>query len=208
MTLDLSTFAREKGVKYFMISYTDLFGGQRAKLVPAEAIADMQKGGAGFAGFATWFDLTPAHPDLFALPDASAVIQLPWKKDVAWVAADCIMDDAPVEQAPRVVLKKLVAEAAQEGLRVKTGVEPEFFLISPDGSKISDTFDTAEKPCYDQQAIMRRYDVIAEICDYMLELGWKPYQNDHEDANGQFEMNWEYDDALGPPTSTPSSSSW
>jgi glutamine synthetase type III len=196
VTLDLSTFAREKGVKYFMISYTDLFGGQRAKLVPAEAIADMQKGGAGFAGFATWFDLTPAHPDLFALPDASAVIQLPWKKDVAWVAADCVMDDAPVEQAPRVVLKKLVAEAAQEGLRVKTGVEPEFFLISPDGSKISDTFDTAEKPCYDQQAIMRRYDVIAEICDYMLELGWKPYQNDHEDANGQFEMNWEYDDAL------------
>ncbi|WP_026615922.1 type III glutamate--ammonia ligase [Ensifer aridi] len=196
MTLDLSTFARDKGVKYFMISYTDLCGGQRAKLVPAEAIADMQKDGAGFAGFATWLDLTPAHPDLFAVPDASSVIQLPWKKDVAWVAADCVMEGRPVEQAPRVVLKKLIAEAAREGLRVKTGVEPEFFLISPDGSKISDAFDTAEKPCYDQQAVMRRYDVIAEICDYMLELGWKPYQNDHEDANGQFEMNWEYDDAL------------
>ncbi|ARO27510.1 type III glutamate--ammonia ligase [Rhizobium sp. S9] len=196
MTLDLSQYAAEKGIKYFMISYTDLFGGQRAKLVPAEAIADMQKDGAGFAGFATWLDLTPAHPDLFAVPDASSVIQLPWKKDVAWVAADCVMDDQPVEQAPRVLLKRLVAEAAKEGLRVKTGVEPEFFLISADGSVISDQFDTAEKPCYDQQAVMRRYDVIAEICDYMLELGWKPYQNDHEDANGQFEMNWEYDDVL------------
>ncbi|WP_064707410.1 type III glutamate--ammonia ligase [Rhizobium bangladeshense] len=196
MTLDLAAFARDKGIKYFMISYTDLFGGQRAKLVPAEAISDMQKDGAGFAGFATWLDLTPAHPDLFAVPDASSVIQLPWKKDVAWVAADCVMDDQPVEQAPRVLLKKLVAEAAKEGLRVKTGVEPEFFLISADGSVISDQFDTAEKPCYDQQAVMRRYDVIAEICDYMLELGWKPYQNDHEDANGQFEMNWEYDDVL------------
>ncbi|MBY3598051.1 type III glutamate--ammonia ligase [Rhizobium bangladeshense] len=196
MTLDLAAFARDKGIKYFMISYTDLFGGQRAKLVPAEAIADMQKDGAGFAGFATWLDLTPAHPDLFAVPDPSSVIQLPWKKDVAWVAADCVMDDRPVEQAPRVVLKRLVAEAAKEGLRVKTGVEPEFFLISADGWVISDQFDTAEKPCYDQQAVMRRYDVIAEICDYMLELGWKPYQNDHEDANGQFEMNWEYDDVL------------
>ncbi|MDO3431675.1 type III glutamate--ammonia ligase [Rhizobium sp. CBN3] len=196
MTLDLAAFARDKGIKYFMISYTDLFGGQRAKLVPAEAIADMQRDGAGFAGFATWLDLTPAHPDLFAVPDASSVIQLPWKKDVAWVAADCVMDDRPVEQAPRVLLKRLVAEAAKEGLRVKTGVEPEFFLISADGSVISDQFDTAEKPCYDQQAVMRRYDVIAEICDYMLELGWKPYQNDHEDANGQFEMNWEYDDVL------------
>ncbi|HWT60706.1 MAG TPA: type III glutamate--ammonia ligase [Rhizobium sp.] len=196
MTLDLAAFARDKGIKYFMISYTDLFGGQRAKLVPAEAIADMQKDGAGFAGFATWLDLTPAHPDLFAVPDASSVIQLPWKKDVAWVAADCVMDDQPVEQAPRVLLKRLVTEAAKQGLRVKTGVEPEFFLISADGSVISDQFDTAEKPCYDQQAVMRRYDVIAEICDYMLELGWKPYQNDHEDANGQFEMNWEYDDVL------------
>ncbi|MHA7971896.1 type III glutamate--ammonia ligase [Rhizobium sp. CAU 1783] len=196
MTQDLSQFAAERGIKYFMISYTDLFGAQRAKLVPAEAIADMQKDGAGFAGFATWLDLTPAHPDLFAVPDPSSVIQLPWKKDVAWVAADCVMDDKPVEQAPRVVLKKLVAEAAEMGLRVKTGVEPEFFLISADGEKISDEFDSAEKPCYDQQALMRRYDVIAEICDYMLELGWKPYQNDHEDANGQFEMNWEYDDAL------------
>lgn len=196
MTQDLSQFAAERGIRYFMISYTDLFGVQRAKLVPTEAIADMQEGGAGFAGFATWLDLTPAHPDLFAMPDPSSVIQLPWKKDVAWVAADCLMDDKPVVQAPRVVLKRLVDEATRQGLRVKTGVEPEFFLISAEGSAISDAFDTAEKPCYDQQALMRRYDVIAEICDYMLELGWKPYQNDHEDANGQFEMNWEYDDAL------------
>lgn len=196
MSGELADFAKKNGIKYFMISYTDLFGGQRAKLVPTEAITQMQEDGAGFAGFATWLDLTPAHPDLFAIPDASSVIQLPWKRDVAWVAADCVMEDKPVEQAPRNVLKRLIAEAASEGLRVKTGVEAEFFLISRDGTQISDEYDTAEKPCYDQQAVMRRYDVIAEICDYMLELGWKPYQNDHEDANGQFEMNWEYDDAL------------
>ncbi|MFT3973549.1 MAG: type III glutamate--ammonia ligase [Amaricoccus sp.] len=196
MTTDLAAYAAERGVKYFMISYTDLFGGQRAKLVPAQAIAEMQADGAGFAGFATWLDLTPAHPDVFAVPDPSSVIQLPWRRDVAWVAADCTMEGTPIAQTPRVVLKRLVGEAADEGLRVKTGVEAEFFLITPDGQAISDSADTAVKPCYDQQAVMRRYDVIAEICDAMLELGWKPYQNDHEDANGQFEMNWEFDDAL------------
>ncbi|WP_168879780.1 type III glutamate--ammonia ligase [Rhizobium sp. P28RR-XV] len=196
MTLDLAAFAKDKGIKYFMISYTDLFSGQRAKLVPAQAIAGMQEDGAGFAGFATWLDMTPAHPDLFAVPDPSSVIQLPWKKEVAWVAADLMMDGEIVAQAPRNVLKKLVSQAEAEGKRVKTGVEAEFFLITADGSKISDEYDTAEKPCYDQQAVMRRYDVIAEICDYMLELGWGAYQNDHEDANGQFEMNWEFDDAL------------
>ena len=196
MSIDLFEFAKEKGIKYFMISFTDIFGAQRAKLVPAQAIGEMQIEGAGFAGFASYLDLTPAHPDMFAIPDVSSVIQLPWKREVAWVAADCMLDNEIVSQAPRNVLKSQVKAAREKGLRIKTGIEAEFFLISLDGATISDQADIAEKPCYDQQALMRRYDVISEICDYMLELGWKPYQNDHEDANGQFEMNWEFDDAL------------
>ena len=196
MTKDLAAFAKEKGIKYFMISSTDVFGGQRAKLVPTQAIADMQDEGAGFAGFATWLDFTPAHPDMLAVPDPNSVIQLPWKPEVAWVAGNCVMEGEDVAQAPRNVLRRLIDEAAAEGMHVKTGIEAEFFLLSPDGSQISDEYDTAAKPCYDQQAVMRRYDVIKEICDYMLELGWGPYQNDHEDANGQFEMNWEFDDVL------------
>lgn len=196
MSNKLEIFAKENGVKYFMISFTDLFGGQRAKLVPAQAIADMQNEGAGFAGFATWLDMTPAHPDMLAVPDPKSVIQLPWKPEVAWVAANPIMDDKDVEQAPRNVLLRLIREAAEEGLHVKTGIEAEYFLLTQDGKALSDEYDTAQKPCYDQQAVMRRYDVVREICDYMLELGWGPYQNDHEDANGQFEMNWEFDDVL------------
>ena len=196
MTTDLAAFAKATGVKYFMVSFTDLFGGQRAKLVPAQSIAEMQEDGAGFAGFATYLDMTPAHPDMLAVPDASSVIQLPWKPEVAWVAANCVMEGEDVAQAPRNVLRKLIDRAADQGLHVKTGIEAEFFLLTPQGDQISDPFDTAAKPCYDQQAVMRRYEVIREICDYMLELGWGPYQNDHEDANGQFEMNWEFDDAL------------
>ncbi len=196
MAKDLAKWAKDKGVKYFMVSYTDLFGAQRAKLVPTQAINDMAVEGAGFAGFATWLDLTPAHPDMMAVPDPDAVIQLPWKREVAWVASNCVMDGEPVAQAPRNVLRRLVDEAAKEGLRMKTGVEPEFFLLTPQGDRVADAFDNAEKPCYDQQAVMRQYDVIAEVCDYMLELGWEAYQNDHEDATGQFEMNWKYDDVL------------
>ena len=92
MTKDLAAFAKEKGVKYFMISYTDLFGGQRAKLVPAQAIADMQEDGAGFAGFATWLDFTPAHPDMLAVPDPNSVIQLPWKPEVALFLKDASLE--------------------------------------------------------------------------------------------------------------------
>jgi len=196
MAKDLAKFAKEAGVRYFMVSYTDLFGAQRAKLVPAAAIAGMQKDGAGFAAFASWLDSSPAAPDMLAVPDPETAIQLPWKPDVAWVAADPMMEGEEVAQAPRNVLRAQIAKAAEQKLQVKTGVEAEFFLLLPDGSDISDPADIAEKPCYDQQALMRRYDVVAEICDYMLDLGWGPYQNDHEDANGQFEMNWDFSDAL------------
>jgi glutamine synthetase type III len=196
MTIDLAAAAEKHRLKYFLISYTDLFGSQRAKLVPAAAIAGMQKNGAGFAGFATWLDMSPADPDMFAVPDASTLTPLPWKPEVGWLAADLYMSGAKVEQAPRNVLARVVANAAASGYTMKSGVECEFFLTLPDGSAIADAADTATKPCYDASALLRRYDVITEICDAMLALGWEAYQNDHEDANGQFEMNWTYDEAL------------
>lgn len=192
----LTEFADKKGVKYFLFSFTDLFGAQRSKLVPASAADGMVESGAGFAGFATWLDMTPADADMFAVPDTSAVIQLPWKPEVAWMPCDPYMNGAPVAHAPRNVLKAQIANAATKGYQLKTGVECEFILLTTDGKTISDSHDTQSKPCYDQQALLRRYDVVSEICDAMLSLGWEPYQNDHEDANGQFEMNWGYEDAL------------
>jgi glutamate---methylamine ligase len=196
MTIDLKKVAGEKGIKSFLISYTDLFGVQRAKIVPTAAISTMQKNGAGFAGFATWLDMSPADADLFAVPDPQSLIQLPWKPEVGWLAADLWMNGAEVAQGPRNLLKKLKAEAKTAGFEVKTGVECEFFLVTPDGLTVCDTADRQAKPCYDQSALMRQYDIISELSEAMLALGWKPYQSDHEDANGQFEMNWEYDDAL------------
>ena len=196
MEINLKEIAKQKKIKYFLISFVDLFGVLRSKLVPARAIGEMQKEGAGFAGFATWLDMTPAHPDMFSIPDPESLIQLPWKPEVAWLAGDLWMDGKEVEASPRIALKRQIALAAEKGYRIKTGVECEYFLLNPEGTKISDSQDIQEKPCYDQSALMRRYDVISEICDSMIELGWNPYQNDHEDANGQFEMNWEYDDVL------------
>ena len=196
MPTNLSKVATERGIKYFLISFVDLFGSLRSKLVPTRAIADMQTNGAGFAGFAAWLDMTPADSDMFSIPDPDSLIQLPWKPEVGWLAGDLAMDGKPVEASPRVALKQQIARAENLGFRMKTGVECEYFLVSADGSSISDLNDTQEKPCYDQSALMRQYDVISEICDSMIELGWGPYQNDHEDANGQFEMNWDYDDAL------------
>ena len=196
MATNLAQVAKQKGIKYFLISFVDLFGNLRAKLVPARAIAGMQKDGAGFAGFAAWLDMTPADPDMFGLPDPNSLIQLPWNPEIGWLASDLWMDGKEVEASPRVILKRQLAKAEKAGYFMKTGVECEYFLLNQDGTGLSDPADTQSKPCYDQQALMRRFPLIKEICDAMITMGWGPYQNDHEDANGQFEMNWDYDDAL------------
>ncbi len=196
MPKNLSKIAKEKKIKYFLISFVDLFGVLRSKLVPAHAIKDMQETGAGFAGFAAWLDMTPADSDMFGIPDPDSLIQLPWNKEVGWLASDLWMNGKPVDASPRIMLKKQIKKLSKQGLTMKSGVECEYFLISPDGDSIADPRDTQSKPCYDQSALMRRYDLIKEICDCMIEMGWGPYQNDHEDANGQFEMNWDYSDCL------------
>ncbi|WP_440681028.1 type III glutamate--ammonia ligase [Candidatus Pelagibacter sp. HIMB1623] len=196
MPKNLSQIAKQKKIKYFLISFVDLFGVLRSKLVPAQAIGEMQKNGAGFAGFATWLDMTPADSDMFGVPDPDSLIQLPWNKEVGWLASDLYMDGKQVKASPRVMLKEQIKKMSQKKLQMKSGVECEYFLISEDGNSIADGRDIQSKPCYDQSALMRRYELIKEICDCMLAMGWKPYQNDHEDANGQFEMNWDYSDSL------------
>ena len=196
MAKNLALIAKQKKIKYFLISFVDLFGVLRSKLVPTPAIKDMQKNGAGFAGFATWLDMTPADTDMFAIPDPDSLIILPWNKEVGWLASDLRMNNKPVDASPRIMLKKQIERLRKKNLVMKSGVECEYFLINNEGTGIADKRDIQSKPCYDQSALMRQYELIKEICDSMIQLGWKPYQNDHEDANGQFEMNWDYSDCL------------
>jgi len=196
MAKNLFKIAKAKKIKYFLISFVDLFGVLRSKLVPMNSIKEMQKTGAGFAGFAAWLDMTPADADMFAIPDPNSLIQLPWNREVGWLASDLWMNGKPVDASPRIMLKKQIKKLANQGYSMKSGVECEYFLTSPSGLSIADPRDIQSKPCYDQSALMRRYDLIKEICDCMIEMGWGPYQNDHEDANGQFEMNWDYSECL------------
>ena len=196
MAIDLAIVAKKKKIKYFLISYVDFFGVLRSKLVPSQSIKEMQKDGAGFAGFSTYLDMSPSDPDMAAIPDPNSLIQLPWQMDVAWLASDLWMNGQPVSASPRVMLRNQINRLAKKNMHLKSGVECEYFLITPSGDSIADQNDIADKPCYDQSALMRQFDLIRAICDSMILLGWGPYQNDHEDANGQFEMNWDFSNCL------------
>ncbi|MEO0349567.1 MAG: type III glutamate--ammonia ligase, partial [Cyanobacteria bacterium P01_A01_bin.15] len=183
--------AKELGIKFFLVSYTDLLGGTRAKLVPATKIASVEQDGAFFSSFASNLGLGPDAPEIAAIPDPDSLIQLPWEPTVGWVASDVYFEGEPFPAAPRTMLNRVLAQCTELGYTYKAGVEAEFFLLkkTESGYAIADDLDTAERPCYDQINLMRQFDLISTIVDYMEQLGWEPYQCDHEDANGQFELN-------------------
>lgn len=194
----LVKLADELNLDFFLVSYTDLLGGTRSKLVPAAKIAAVESDGAFFAPFASNLGLGPDAHDIAAIPDPNSLIVLPWQPNVGWLASDIYMDGEPFAAAPRNIFKQVLQRCESLGYSYKTGVEAEFFLLKKgeQGYQIADSLDTAVRPCYDQLNLMRQFDLISTLVGYMESLGWEPYQCDHEDANGQFELNWTYSDAL------------
>ena len=189
--------AKELGLKFFLVSYTDLLGGTRAKLVPAAKIASVEKEGAFFASFASNLGLGPDAAEIAVIPDPESLIVLPWQPTVGWVASDVYFAGKPFDASPRMILNRSLDHCTRLGYSYKAGVEAEFFLLkaTETGYVLADSKDTAERPCYDQLNLMRQYDFISTLVTYMADLGWEPYQCDHEDANGQFELNWTFNDA-------------
>jgi len=161
------------GIKFYQFSFVDLFGVQRSKLVPASRVAEIAEDGAGFAGFAAHLDMDPTMGDLLAIPDESTLTPLPWRPEVGWLSCDLVHEGTELAHGPRNLLRSVNKSLADRGLALKTGVECEFFIIdgAPLGAgqspAVADPADTQAKPCYDAQALMRRYDVIARMCEYM-----------------------------------------
>ena len=191
---------KEKGIEFFLCSFVEMSGVPKAKLVPAEHLEDMAEGSAGFAGFAAGnMGQGPHDSDMIAKPDFNSLTQLPWRKNVAWVASNIYVNDEPWPYCPRTILQRQLSRAEEKGYLFKTGVEPEFLLLrrNDDGTyQPYDPLDVLLKPCYDLGALGRNLDFVTTLVKYLQELGWDPYANDHEDANCQFEINWTYSDAL------------
>ncbi|MGL6277986.1 MAG: type III glutamate--ammonia ligase [Gaiella sp.] len=190
----------ERGIEFFFAQFVDMYARPSAKLVPAANLDDLVQDGAGFAGFAAGeIGQVPADPDIAAIPDLDSFTPVPWQPNLARFACDVTVEGEPWPYCPRTILKNVLAKAQERGYTFKIGIELEYFLVHQreDGSiEIADRYDTLEKPCYDMAGLTRRYDFLTTVSRYCNELGWGNYANDHEDANGQFEQNFEYADAL------------
>ncbi len=198
---DLKALAEAAGTKFILALFVDLNGKPCAKLVPVEAIDQLIEDGAGFAGYAVGaIGQVPKDPDLIAVPDPASFTPVPFVKEgLALVHCDPHVEGKPWPFAPRVILKTILANAAEAGFSAYAGAEVEYFLLKKlaDGTLVTaDADDVADQPCYDARGVTRMYDHLTSISRAMNDLGWGNYASDHEDGNGQFEQNFTYADAL------------
>ena len=197
---EIKRIAEERGVEFFFAQFVDLYGRQSAKLVPAMRLEDLVHDGAGFAGFAAGeIGQMPNDPDISAVPDLDSFTPVPWERSLARFACDITVEGEEWPYCPRTILRRQLARATELGYEFKIGIELEYFLVNrnEDGSiEIADSADTLEKPCYDMAGLTRQYELLTTVSRYCNEMGWGNYANDHEDANGQFEQNFQFADAL------------
>jgi glutamine synthetase len=190
------------GVRFLVVQFVDIHGSAKAKMVPVECLDDVIDVGAGFAGGALWgVGQGPHSHDLMARIDLATYTRLPWQPDTARFAADLFVDDRPHPYCARTNLKRVLSDAAARGHVFNVGMEPEFFLVTrnPDGTIqpwCPDGADSLAKPCYDFRSMAPAMQFLQELTTGLNGLGWKVYQADHEDANGQYEVNFAYADAL------------
>jgi glutamine synthetase len=191
---------REQNVEFLFAQFVDMHGKPNAKLVPATHLDGLFTDGAGFAGFAAGdIGQRPNDPDLAAMPDPRSFTQLPWRPEVARLACDIHVEGQEWPYCPRTILRRQLDRAAALGYEFKIGIELEYFLVRrrEDGSiEVADQLDTLAQPCYDMRALTRNLDFVTSVARNLNTLGWNNYANDHEDANGQFEHNFDFDDAL------------
>jgi glutamine synthetase len=191
---------RERGVKYCIGAYVDIHGAQKAKVVPIAHLAHMAEGSERYTGYALdGLGQEPNDDELASVPDLSHVIQLPWEPKLAWMPADVTFKGEPYPLSTRVALKRVLGEAAAMGFDFKLGIECEIFLLrkAADGTlSVPHAADNLVKPCYDVRGFASNFTWLDKVASTINDLGWDLYSFDHEDANGQFEFDFNYADAL------------
>lgn len=197
---EAKTFLEAHQVKFILAQFVDIHGVAKTKAVPASHFEDILAPGAGFAGFAVWgLGMDPHSPDYMGVGDLSTLSLVPWMPGFARIVCVGHVKGKPYPYDARYVLMQQIERLKQRGWMLNTGVEPEFVLLRKDErGQIHpfDATDTLDKPCYDFRGLSRSAAFLEKLVTNLQTVGFDVYQIDHEDANGQFEINYTYTDCL------------
>lgn len=197
---ELARAVARDGVDFLLVMFVNLHGKPCAKLAPVRTLDRLLAEGLGFAGNAAdGLGQSSADPDVVAIPDVTSYVPCPLQEGLGIIQCDLYVEGEPWPYAPRWILRRQLERLAEQGRQLKVGAEPEYFLVrrTADGTvTVADELDTSPSPCYDANAATRGFGHLSTISRAIDALGWENYSNDHEDANGQFEHNFGYAEAL------------
>ncbi len=188
------------GVKYCLGAYVDIHGVPKGKCVPISHFADFAGGSELYTGYALdGLGQAPNDDEICSMPDIGQAIQLPWQKEIAWMPADNYFKGEPYEFSTRVLLKKILAQAAEMGFGFNLGIECELYVLKQDELgrfQVPNPDDNLVKSCYDIKRFLDAFPFLDDMVSTMDGLGWDVYSFDHEDGNSQFEFDFKFADAL------------
>jgi glutamine synthetase len=189
------------GVHTIIAQFVDIHGAAKGKYIPLAHLDDILDAGAGFAGPSIWgtgLPRTGARSEFYGQGDLSTLQPLPWMPGYARIVCNGVVDKKPFAGCSRRLLLKQIARLEARGWTLNVGIEPEFFLFSKDenGRPVPCAQDNQDKPSYDLQALARVRDVLRRMETGLTACGFDVFQIDHEDASGQYELNYHYSDAL------------
>ncbi|MFW0755098.1 type III glutamate--ammonia ligase [Pseudomonas sp. H11T01] len=197
---DTQRIIDEHKIKYVLAQFVDIHGSAKTKSVPVSGLQTVIDSGAGFAGFAICgMGMQPHGPDFMAKGDLSTLTAVPWQPGYGRIVCVGHVNNEPHPYDSRYVLMRQVERLTARGWTLNTGLEPEFSLFRRDaeGKLCSvDASDNLDKPCYDYKGLSRSRQFLENLTEALQKVDFDIYQIDHEDANGQFEINYTYSDAL------------
>jgi len=202
MTIDLQQRLAAQGVHTVLAQFTDMHGVAKGKYVPLAKLGELIETGAGFAGPSIWGTALPrtgARAEYYARADVERIQPMPWMPGYARAVCNGFVDNQPFDACPRQVLLRGVQRLAERGWILKTGIEPEFFLLkrTEDGQwRPADDHDRLDKPSYDLKSLPRQAGYLHALHQMLSKSGLDVLQLDHEDAHGQYEVNFAFDDCL------------
>lgn len=193
---------QSQGIHSILTQFADIHGVAKGKLVPLAHLQEWVEQGAGFAGPSIWGTGLPRHgarSEYYGRVQPESLRPLPFMPGVAHAVCDGYAGGEPLQTCSRQVLKRQVRRLEARGWTLWVGIEPEFFLLNKDAQgqwAVADGQDQLGKPSYDIKAIHRNLGFLEDMRSALLALEFDLQQIDHEDACGQYEINYRFDDAL------------
>ena len=200
----------EAGVRYVFSCWIDMLGVPKTKPVPLSNFENLCMGkGPQFAVHSVSYvpELTPADSDQIPVPDLDTLTICPWDRTCAWMVADLWWEDAPYNVCPRQALKRVIRDAAAKGFAGFAGIEPEFFVMRWHEGQPVKAFDDDPLPGeglrlrrqafgYDTEYSINSMGFLGALIDILEELDWGLKDVVAEGGYSQFELDFDYTDAL------------